>query len=238
MKNKIEEPKIGGHYYDSESLKYLYCYYSLMIVLDKSEKAKELFEEVKKCCELPGCRQLIDGVLKRVQNPGKFFMDFCYASGLDPTEDRTMNLKDTKVAIPGIRKVILSYIFREKIKLFFNPRKQNDSKKLKKSVDDFITIGFNKESDRANGKYKIMAKSSKTLVETTYIYSLVEAKKFSLGILTDFAKLPAVTIGKNTYTFEELINNKAPKRTHNKLVDEYQNAGFGLKNEELIARNA
>lgn len=237
MANKIEEPKFG-HYMLPEILNYMYCYTCLMIVLDKSEKVKETFEEIKKCWELPGCKQLIDGVLSKTQNKEKFLSTALRLSGLDPKEDRTLKLKDTKTLISGMRKEISLYILSEKIKLFFNRRKSKDYRKLEKCVDDFIKIAFNRESDRAKGKYKITAKSSKTLVEVVYLFSLSEIKKINLGIITGLGKIPAVVKRNNTYTFEDLVSKKVPRSIYSKLVDEYQKFGFGLKNEETIVKNA
>jgi hypothetical protein len=122
MVNKIEEPKFG-HYMLPETLNYLYCYTCLMIVLDKSGEVKKKFGEIKKCWELPGCQQLIDGVLSRTQNIESFMRQIAAVSRLYPKEDRTLKLKDTKALISGMRKVISAHIFREKVRLFFNRRK-------------------------------------------------------------------------------------------------------------------
>ena len=105
MKNKIEGTKIG-HYYLPEQLKFLYCYTCLMIILDTSDEAADLFEEVEKCWELPGCKQLLDGVLTKTQNREKFLKVALRLARLNPKEDRTLKLRDTTAMMSGIRRLI------------------------------------------------------------------------------------------------------------------------------------
>ena len=236
MRSKTDEHKIG-HYYDDEQIKYLYCYTCLVIVLDRSEKARGKFEEVKKCWELPGCKQFVDGVLGKTLNK-KFLPTALRLAGLNPKEDRTMKLKDSKAIMLGVRRLISLFIFAEKIRLFFNRRKCRDYKKLERAVQDFIKIGFNRESDIVKGEDKIKVKSSTALKETAYLWSLNEIKKLDIESYGNIAKLPAIKKKKNIYTFEQLLNKKVPRLTYEQLAKEYKNNGHRLKDEEAIARNA
>jgi hypothetical protein len=235
MGNVIEEAKIGGHYFLPDQLNYLYCITCLEIVLNKSEQAKHILDEINKCWELPGCKDLIDRVGRSVQSVD-FYMKIAVLSGINPMEDNTMKMANSKNVIPSIRKLIHIIVLRKKITLFFNRPKWNNIRKLKNYVDELIKVGFNRESERKRGEYKITAQGSKTLVESIYLQSIMETKDW--GIFELFGNLPAITKRKQTYSFEELINNKATKRLHDEFVDAYKNSGFRLKSEETIVKDA
>lgn len=85
MKN--EEPKIGSHYFLPEILDYIYCSACLEIVINKSEKAKQLFEEINKCWELPGCKYLMNKMNQWTSDPKKLIKQITSYSQIEPEEE-------------------------------------------------------------------------------------------------------------------------------------------------------
>lgn len=234
MNKSIEEPKLG-HYYLPEFLPFIYCFACLVIVLEYSKEAKKIYEEIKRYWELPGCKSLVKRTEEKVKDKKKLVNDILAASGISKNEDNTMKMEKAPALVGGLKDVISQYAYIEEVQLLFNRGTKGDLEKVIKKIDELIKIGFNRESEKSKGIYKLTSETSGTLAETICLYSLYEIRRINLTLL---GKLPAIIKRKKTITFEDLIENRAKRRSHEKLSHEYIKGGFRLKDEYSIAQKA
>ena len=206
---------------------YLYCFAVLMVVLENSEKASKLYEDVKKCLELPCYSAFLDMLQQKMPNKEKLVKKIMDASEVKPkAQANEFDLSNLHPLLNGLSSVINDYGDEVMLRLLFKRKTVNELEQILKKLTLFVQESFNRESDKLKGIYKITTSSSPTLAMTIYGYCLAENKGIDLLGLT---KIPAYKIRGKTYTMGDLLINKTSRRKFYKMVNEYEDAGFKLK---------
>lgn len=234
MSKKIDKAR----YYPPEAMPFILCVACVGMVLEHSEKAMDLYDKVIECHDLPGCRKILDKLGGEIPKREGLLKLIVKESGYDykkPPERENVGIPYMRGLLRG--GLSLASKYRDKFLpwVLKNRSVNRDFIKLINRINDLIKIGFNNESDSANGKYKITASGSNLLANVICLKSLVEYCGLKL---TEWEKYKVVKIGKRTYDMADVLNDEVTNRMHRYLVKNYKNSKFALKHDNKIEKVA
>ncbi len=82
-KKKSKQTKDSFQYYPPEMIPFALCSACLDVVLEQSEKAREIYDEVIECCSLPGCQETMDQIGEWLPDNKSFIKELVKESGYD-----------------------------------------------------------------------------------------------------------------------------------------------------------
>ena len=158
-------------YFPPELKNMILCASVLAIVLEENQTAKELYADMEKCFELPGCKDPYDVVTYLLPDGRKAFQGNLGNSGnINKEPVLVKNPFDVSDDLQkGNKKLNGIYHGRPKLFISLNNRKRRDLKKLSNSISLFIRVGFNRISENDKSEYKINGDIQSSL-GTTILY--------------------------------------------------------------------
>jgi hypothetical protein len=238
MKTRNGNSKDKARYYPPEVMPYLLCGVCLEVVLENSEKARDLYDEIIECHELPGCRELLDKAEEIIPKGDALLKNVVKESGFDykkPPELKNIGIPYMRGLLEGWTGVAATYT--EKITPWALKRKHinRDFKKLIRIINELIKVGFNKESDKAKGIYKMTAFTSNALMYVIYTRSLAEYCRLTL---TEWERVGVLKIRGKIYNMADIWSDNVTARLHRDMMKNYKGAGFLLKHDQKLKKIA
>lgn len=224
-----------------EAMPLVVCGACLTVVLEKSEEAREIYRQIvesyrlpdieaafrKLKCELPP-RSVVamwkDNVedLRRRQSEQKE-----EAGLLLPDGDFFARMKDKASAY--------SYAFEQWFNLEREEILSPDFRRWCELISSLIGVGFNRESDRAQGIQKVAAEKSPFLFFAIHIRAFADHK--GVGVTNDDT-INVVRIGGTTYDLTTLLAVRPTTRRHRVWTRSYKQRSYRLVHDYKIARSA
>jgi hypothetical protein len=162
-------------YFPPELKDMILCQSVLLIVLKENTKEKELYADVKKCCELPGCKDTYDIITYLLPDGLKILQKSLGDSSTirkgKPSKNNPFDLSND--VRKGTKKIINKYHSRPRILIWLNNTKRRDLNKLRSSISTFIRMGFNRASEQDEGKYRVNGSVQSSLATTILLPELI-----------------------------------------------------------------
>jgi hypothetical protein len=162
-------------YFPPELKDMILCQSVLLIVLKENTKAKELYADVKKCCELPGCKDSYDIITYLLPDGLKILQKSLGDSSTirkgKPSKNNPFDLSND--VRKGTKKIINKYHSRPRVLIWLNNTKRRDLNKLRSSISTFIRMGFNRASEQDEGKYRVNGSVQSSLATTILLPELI-----------------------------------------------------------------
>ena len=116
MKHINRKNKDQARYLPPEAMPYILCGQCLDVVLENSEKARELYDEIMGCYDLPGCQELLDKAEEIIPKGEALLKNVVKESGFDykkPPEAKTLGIPYMRGLLKGWAGV--AAIYKDKI---------------------------------------------------------------------------------------------------------------------------
>jgi hypothetical protein len=232
-KTKIDEgatlksfPKQKAYYYLPGSFVYAYAIACTNIVLQHSEKAARIYREIVSAWELPGCQSMIGG-----------FED-CLPTTLT-WKAKALEAKENGELVPELPREWFDTYFKNASSDFHGESHDNDWKLLLNKIEALILVGFNRQSDIENKKWRVVPDTSYWLKSVIILRSLTEFCKLKLE---DLNKYKSVSINNEIYDLNIIMTEKptdGPGRNiYRVLTGNFKKYGFALKHDTNILKDA
>jgi hypothetical protein len=234
MKTRNSKSKDKARYYPPEMMQYLFCGVCLEVVLENSEKARALYDEIIECHDLPGCREVMDKIEEIVPKGELLLKRIVKESGFDykkPPERKNVGIPYMRGLLKGGASLASKY--KNEILPWALKRKgiSRDFIKLIGRINELIKVGFNNESEQSKGKYKITAFSTNSLTFVIVLRSLAEYCRLTLA---EWERVKVMKISGRVYDMADIVNDEITARMHRDLVKNYKSSGFALKHDQKL----
>ena len=226
--------KDKGRYYPPEMMPFALCSACLDVVLEQSEKAEEIYEDIIECCSLPGCQETMDQIGEWIPDNKSIIKELVKESGYDvnkPPNKEGFGISYIRGLMMGGLSLFKGYAHKLTPKILRGKRRKRDLTLLLNKIDEFIKVGFNSETDQLNGKYKITIASSPFLFNTICISALSENYR---QLLKQWERLKIIEYSGKTYNIADVMNDAVTARLHAYLNKQYKNAGFRLRHDQKL----
>jgi len=233
MKPRNRKSKGTVFYYPPEIMPFAYCAASLDIVLHENENARHLYDEIIECHKLPGAIEIFNKLENEIPEGGELLKDIVKKAGFDyykPPERENLGIPYMRGLMKGAFGLASEYVKRFTPWVLKGKNRNRDFRLLIGKIDELIKVGFNNESERAKGKYKVTL-GSEWLVWTVMARSLLESYELRLP---DLGRVKIMKVGDRTYSMADVVNDETTTRIHRKLSKEYNDAGFLRKGDDTL----
>lgn len=208
---KIRSHKpVSSGYYMPESMPLVLCGACLIIALEYSKKAKDIYNQIVESYRLPDIKEMFNELDSQLTKPGSNLINCMKNEEYGQIVGKWFDLERDKI-------------------------KSVDFKYWHGLINELIRVGFNQESEQDKGIYKIKGESSPTMVNTIMIRSLAQYNHVEL--VNDKAK-KAIKIAGRTYDFTKLIELSSTTRRYRDHTKAYKKAGYKRHQDEKIAQIA
>ncbi len=234
METKINKQKNKVRYYSPEAMPLILCAACLGVVLDHSEKAKQLFNEIVECYKLPGCIEVMNKIVENAPKGEQLLKSIVKESGYDykkPPEGNNLGIPKMRGLIKGgavfatkYRKTVLSQVLKKK-------DTKNDLQILEQKINEFMKVGFNNKDAQVSGIYKVPTNGSISLLRAIMYATFHEYCRLNLE---ELGKIEVITSGKKGYNLQDVFDDDTTKRIHRDLVENYKRSGFIFKRDQRI----
>ena len=234
MKPETSNSKDQARYYLPEMMPFGLCSACLDIVLEQSEKAREIYNEVIDCFSLPGCQETMEKVGDELPDNRTVIKNLVEKSGYDihkPPSKEGFGIPYIRDLMKGGLILLSGYANKLTPRILKGKRRKRDLTLLIYMIDEFIKVGFNSETDQLNGKYRITIAGSPFLFSTIWISALSENCE---QMLKTWEKFKLIEYGGKTYNIADLMNDAVTLRLHRYLTKQYKSAGFKLKHDQKM----
>jgi len=234
MKQRNSKSEDKARYYPPEMIPFAVCSACLDVVLEQSEKAAEIYEEVIECLSLPGCQETMDQVEEWKPDNSSIIKELVKESGYDvkkPPNKEDFGIPYIRGLMMGGLSLFKGYANKLTPKILKGKRRKRDLTLVINKIDEFIKVGFNNETDQLNGKYKITTATSPLLFNTIWISALSENCEQTLKT---WEKFKLIEYGGKTYNIADVINDKVTASLYRYLRKQYKNAGFRLRHDQKL----
>jgi hypothetical protein len=224
MGYKIVDMIYQKRYYSPDIMPMVYCFACLQVALASSEEARNIYEQILGCYRLPGVPNLFS----------TFNVEM-------PSENRCKEqIKASN--IDGLFSEFADNVIANKSKEFGywfgddNLETNNPDIKLYQGlITELINIGFNNQSERAKGVYKVKRESSPLLVLAIKFYSSADYNHMQY---VENERMVGLKILGHTYDFTKLIRTKSGSRKHRDQTKRFKRDGFTMCHDEKIVKVA
>lgn len=204
------------------------------LVINESEKAREIYDGILNCYNLPGVQEALSQMKLRIPPRTELLKAIVKKSGYDfykPPESKDVGIPYMRGLIKGGIELVSEYKEQAEREVFTDQVCKRDFNVLITEVDNLIRIGFNNQKDQKKGRYKVIGENSPLLVGAIMVKSLGEFCKLSLKA---WEKQKVITIAGKTYYLRDVLNDEVTSRMHRYLSKQYRKAGFLLKHDHRI----
>ncbi len=230
-----------SHYYPPEAMPLIFCGAILMVVLESSDRARAIFNQIVETYRLPDIQaafnklelelppgevvamwneNIEDLKIRHPDNTGR-------ATPLLPDRDFIKRLNDMTSKY--------SHVFAEWFDLERDKVLSVDFRYWLGLIEELIRVGFNSASDQASGIYKLTPATSPRLVLAIHLSAFAQHNR--VGVVND-EKTKAVSIHGTTHDLTRFLAEKPGTREHHIWVQAYKRAGYTLWHDDKIARMA
>lgn len=209
----IERPKYGAlnHYWLKEMLPFVQAAACMMVVLDNYEKAHQIFNEAVQAWGRKDCKSVVSEVDKYIT-----------PSHIDRYVD---------YFIKGNKESDLDYPFEELEKKY---RNSPDFTFLIGRINEFIRMGFNRKSDIASGKLKVMPSQDYMLFYAVFVGSLA----FFFEGSEDYEKKKIIDFMGHTLDISRIYEGTSKNRLHRFRTKSYGNLRWKRRYDRKIREKA
>jgi hypothetical protein len=228
------QDKDKSRYYPPEMIPFALCSACLDVVLEQSEKAAEIYEEVIECLSLPGCQETMDQIVEWLPDNRSIIKALVKESGYDvkkPPDKEGFGIPYVRGLMKGGLGLLKGYANKLTPRILKGKRRKRDLTLLVNKIDEFIKVGFNSKTDQLNGKYKITIAASSFLFNTIWISVLSENYR---QLLKQWEKVKVIQYCGKTYDMADVINDKVTASLYRYLHKQYKNAGFRLRHDQKL----
>lgn len=223
-------------YHPPETINIDYCAAVLAVVFKQHPQAKDLFENIKHCIQLPGVQDTFNGIERKIPDGNTILKSMVTKAGYSNKKAPTENnpAKISRNFILGTLKLIKDYRKRLWLWIMSDKRRRSDLKTFAKSIDTFIRVCFNRESDRVKGNYKITGSTSNIIAILLLVRAISETNKKYRQIFKRMGKIPMFKHGNKMFNVETALDGKMSALAQRELINQYLDAGFKLKHNKKI----
>ena len=164
--SKKKQKRDKSQYYPPEMMPFALCSACLDVVLEQSEKAREIYDEVIECCNLSGCQETMDQIGEWLPNNKSCIKELVKESGYDinkPPNKEGFGIPYIRGMMIGGLSLIKGYANKLSPKVLKGKRRKRDLMLVINKIDEFIKVGFNSEKDQLMRKHKIPSLFNKNL---------------------------------------------------------------------------
>ncbi len=224
---KDSEISTTGFAYLPDGIKpLLLCLAMLDLVLREDAEAAKLFEEFKRCWDLPGCRSMHERIQAGIPNTKKLVKDIVQESGYSLNKPQPIGnqMVVARNIIGGLQKVVASYTgkFMPRCSRFRRP--DMDMATLARSLHEFIGVGFNRDhsDDRA---WRVTANGTHTLAMAATVRALMGVRRLDID---NMGRIRMFAHKRKSYSIDAVTNGRIPERVRREMTRQYLEAGFKL----------
>lgn len=205
MSNK-KPVKTTSRYYPPELMPFVWCTACLGVVLEQSEEANDIFEDIIDCLDLPGWKELSEKVLRELPSSESVLKQVVKESGYDyykPPSKENFGIPYMRGLLEGGIRYVSGYGEKYVRWALKGKRRIKDYKLLISKVDDLVKVGFNSKNEREKGKYKVKSDSSEQLAFAIIALAFLIKNEMQLSQLEN-AKVIRST--KKLFSIKDIVN--------------------------------
>ena len=162
-----KKQKSDIQYYPPELMPFVWCTACLGVVLEQSEEANDIFEDIIDCLELPGWKELTEKVENELPGSESLMKQIVKESGYDfhkPPSKENMGIPFMRGLMKGGLRFVSGYSGKYTRWALKGKRRIKDYRLLVSKIDELVKVGFNSKNEREKGKYKVKSDSSEQLI--------------------------------------------------------------------------
>jgi hypothetical protein len=233
--------RVSSRYYPPSAMPLILCGACLMVVLQSSEKARGIYNQIVESYRLPDIREAFND-LGRELPPGKAVAMF--KENAEELRMRKSDNKDeAKPLVPdgaffkGLNDKACKYsdVFAKWFDVEGDRILSVDFRTWLGLIDELIRVGFNNKSEQAKGMYKVTGVNSELLRGAIHLRAFGEYNRVEL---VNDEKTKAVRITGTSYDLTRFLADVPTTRGYRVRRKAHKQAGYTLLHDETIARNA
>jgi len=213
------------HYWAKASLPLAYAVACVEVVAKSSEKARIIYNRIIEAWSDAGVKAMGDEIASIIPESGK---DKIKNALLHP---ETELLPDPNRPFRNLEKLFADTEVDEE---FLN---LEEMKNLERLISEFVIVGFNRESEIAKGRYKvILSDNNPWLIWAVVIRTALEAHNITLEKVRDFYKVRRYK--GRIRNFQKVLKEQKMSRLHRQMIASSKAVGLKLKNDKTIVKAA
>jgi len=213
------------HYWAEASLHLAYAVACVEVVCESSEKARILYNRIVEAWSDAGVKEMGDEIASIIPQSGK---EKIRKAVLHP---ETELLPDPNRPFRELEKLFMGVEIDGEL---FN---SEETARLEALISEFITVGFNRESDVEKGRYRIIpSEKAPWLIWAIAIRTVLESYEITFEEVRDFYKVRKRK-GK-IIDFNKVLAKQPMSRLHRKMVASSKAVNLKLKNDKTIVEAA
>ncbi len=146
-----KKTKDKARYFPPEIMPFALCAACLDIVLEQSEKARELYEEIVDCFSLPGCQEIMVKAGEYLPDNKTLLKKLVKKSGFDinkPPSKDSFGIPYIRGILKGGYSLLSEYAGKITPRIWKGRRSKRDLMIIINKLTELIKIGFNREEDQ------------------------------------------------------------------------------------------
>lgn len=195
-----------------------------------------MYKEIVESYRLPDCQEALSRTELEIPHGEDLVRELTKHSGFEKhqkIDPSNLWLPDGST-VEGIKKMFLQYkdVFQPWMDLRENRVKSKDFNCLVGLIEEFIKVGFNKESEQVRKKFKVTAYGSPCLFFAICFRTLGESCNVTLK---EWEKVKILRFGRKTFDLLD-IADAGTVRLHRYLSNQKKRAGYLMVHEKIIDR--
>lgn len=213
------------HYWVEASLPLAYAVACVEVVCRNSEKARMIYKKIVEAWNDAGVRGMGEEIASIIPESGK---EKIKKAMVHPESEL---LPDPNRPFRNLEKLFADMEVDEE---FAN---MEETKNLERLISEFVIVGFNRESDIAKGRYKvILSDKNRWLIWAVVIRTALEAYNITLEKVRDFYKVRRYK--GRVRNFQKVLKEQKMSRLHRQMIASSKAVGLKLKNDKTIVKAA
>ena len=224
-----KKQKQASRYYPPELSQFLWCTASLGVALEQSEEAREIFEDIIDCLDLPGVKETFDKVENELPDSKYLLKQIVKEAGYDvnkPPSAESLGITHIRGLFSGGIRYISRYGDKYVSWALKTRRSKRDFQLLLNKIEELIRVGF---------KNKIKPSKAEMLGQTICILALSVRNEM---LLEQVDKAKIIRSEKSIFTVEDMLNRTMTAKLNRAATKNFNKSGFFLKHEDTIESTA
>ncbi len=227
----VNKYKKHNKYCPPEIVPHVFCGIIMNLAIKKNPEVKRLYEQLKVDLKLPGCQKLFRPLVSPdIRVAKRLAKEAGYSLEKGPPDINQMVL--IRNILSAMFRIVKKDASRFQFWGFFTPWLTRDISKFKKDLEQFILMGFNRESDWKRGKARVTLARSEKLEQAIVLQAFWEVNGINFEDVMGMKSFP---YGKESYSLNLEMNEKLPDRAKREIVGQSIEAGFERLDVEKIA---